>query len=178
MNDEHDAVRRETERDHRTGRSAPAQRMANQAQWVDLQIRQAMQRGEFDDLPGQGKPIEDLGAEHDPDWWLKRLVEREHITGVLPPALQLRKDDAELDGVLDRLASETEVRRALEDFNERVLRARYHPIDGPPLVTMPRDVDAEVAAWRERRTARRAAAPRADGDQPRRTRTRRRLWRR
>ena len=46
-----------------------------------------MERGEFDDLPGAGKPIQDLGAEHDPDWWVKKLVERERITGVLPAAL-------------------------------------------------------------------------------------------
>jgi hypothetical protein len=132
---------------------------------VDLQVQQAMARGDFDDLPGAGKPIEDLGPRHDPDWWLKKLIEREQVTGVLPPALQLRKDDAELDGRLDALASEREVREALEEFNARVMRARYTPVDGPPLVTQPRDVEAEVAAWRERRTARRAAAPRpADGD--------------
>ena len=32
-------------------------------------------RGEFDDLPGRGKPIESLGAQHDPDWWVKQLRE-------------------------------------------------------------------------------------------------------
>jgi hypothetical protein len=46
----------------------------------------------------------------------------------------------------------------LEDFNARVMHARYTPVDGPPLVTMPREVDAEVDAWRERRLARRRAA--------------------
>ena len=44
--------------------------------------------------------VEGIGSDHDPDWWLKKLVEREKITGVLPPALQIRKDDAELDGRL------------------------------------------------------------------------------
>ena len=32
----------------------------------------------------------------------------------------------------------------LEEFNARVMKARYTPVDGPPLITMPRDVDAEV----------------------------------
>src|SRR5918995_91638 len=77
---------REQERDDRTGRSAAAARIAQQATWVDLQVRQAMERGEFDDLPGTGKPIEDLGVEHDPDWWVKKLIERENIA-ILPPAL-------------------------------------------------------------------------------------------
>ena len=149
---------RSPERDERTGRAAAAQRMARQHEYVDLQIKQAMERGDFDNLPGAGKPIKDLGTQHDPDWWIKRLIEREKITGVLPPALQLRKDDAELDARLDRHTAESEVRRELEEFNARVMKARYTPVDGPPLVTMPRDVDAEVARWRARLSARREAA--------------------
>ena len=103
-----------------------------------------MERGEFDDLPGAGKPIADLGEHHDPDWWIKKLVERENIA-VLPPSVQLRKEDAELDDRLDKLTREDDVRRELEDFNERVVAARYRLPEGPPLVTMPRDVDADRA---------------------------------
>jgi hypothetical protein len=125
-----------------------------------------MERGDFDDLPGAGKPIKDLGTQHDPDWWIKRLIEREKITGVLPPALQLRKDDAELDAQLDRHTAESEVRRLLEEFNARVMKARYTPVDGPPLITMPRDVDAEVVAWRERRRVRRESAVRREVASP------------
>lgn len=149
---------REDERDERTGRSAAAERIRHQGQWVELQLQRARDRGEFDDLPGFGKPIADLGSDHDPDWWVKRLVEREQITGVLPPTLQLRKEDAELDGRLDRLTSESEVRRELLDFNERVRRALYGDPGGPPLLTRRRDVEAEVAAWRERLEQRRTAA--------------------
>ncbi|WP_109506646.1 DUF1992 domain-containing protein [Nocardioides speluncae] len=137
--------------DARTGRSAAAARMQHQQQWVDLQIQEAEARGEFDDLPGKGKPLPDLGAQHDPDWWVKQLIERERITGVLPPALQLRKDDADLDAVLDRLPSEREVRRELEDFNRRVVEARRQLQGGPPVITPTRDVDAEVTAWADRR---------------------------
>ncbi|TIC83044.1 DUF1992 domain-containing protein [Nocardioides sp. GY 10127] len=126
-----------------------------------------MARGEFDDLPGAGKPLEGLGEQHDPDWWVRKLVEREQITGVLPPSLQLRKDDALLDGELDALTVEAEVRRVLEEFNARVLRARYTVQDNqPPLVTQPRDVEAEVSAWEERRAARRAAALRRTSGSP------------
>ena len=148
-----ESVRRDAARDDRTGRSAAAARIAQQATWVDLQVRQAMERGEFDDLPGQGKPIEDLGVEHDPDWWVKKLVERENIA-LLPPALALRKEDAELDARLDEVTAESEVRREVEDFNKRVIETRRQLQGGPPVITAPRDVDAEVAAWRERRTAR------------------------
>lgn len=113
-----------------------------------------MARGDFDNLPGAGKPIPDLGRSHDPDWWIKRLVEREQVTGVLPEALALRKVDAELDDDLDREWSEDRVRERVESFNKRVIEARRQLQGGPPVITPTRDVDAEVAAWRERRTRR------------------------
>ena len=110
---------------------------------------------------GYGKPLEGLTGKDDPDWWVRRLVERERITGVLPPSLQLRKEDAELDGRLDRLGSEAEVRREVEEFNERVKWALYRPPEGPPMVTRRRDPATEVARWQERRLARRRAAAEA-----------------
>lgn len=135
-------------------RAAAAARAHHQTMWVEQQVRRAMERGDFDDLPGAGKPIPDLGRSHDPDWWVKRLVEREHITGVLPEALALRKDDAELDERIDRESSERAVRELLESFNRRVVEARRQLLGGPPVITPTRDVEAEVAAWRERRTRR------------------------
>ncbi|KQQ39589.1 DUF1992 domain-containing protein [Nocardioides sp. Leaf307] len=162
MSDETRAARRdqaadERERRKRSGQSAAAARIQHQSSWVDQQIRVAMARGDFDDLPGAGKPIQGLGTDHDPDWWVKKLVEREQITAVLPPSLALRKEDAELDARLDTFTMEAEARRAVEDFNARVLHARYTPTDGPPLITMPRDVDAALAGWRARREERREA---------------------
>ena len=134
---------------------APAQRMEQQALWVDMQVRRAMDRGDFDNLPGAGKPIRGLGSTHDPDWWVKSLIERERITGVLPPALGLRKDDAELDGLLDRETTEEGVRRVVADFNRRVVEARRQLQGGPPVVTPTRDEGQEVVAWRARRAERR-----------------------
>jgi Domain of unknown function (DUF1992) len=159
-------------RDPRTGRAVARTRMEHQARYVDLQIQQAMARGDFDNLPGAGKPIRGLGTQHDPDWWVRQLVEREKITGVLPPALQLRKDDAELDAQLDALPTEAQVREALEEFNARVIKARYTPVDGPPLITQTRDVEAEVTAWRARRAAARSlpGPPRQPPVAPRRRR--------
>lgn len=161
--------------------NAPALRMEQQTLWVDLQVRKAMERGEFDNLPGAGKPIKGLGSTHDPDWWVKSLIERERITGVLPPALALRKEDAELDELLDREATEEGVRRAVKDFNRRVVDARRQLTGGPPVVTPTRDEDTEVVAWRARLVERRerqrrqleaASAVPADGP------ARRRWWHR
>jgi hypothetical protein len=141
--------------------SARDRRLEYQARWVDLQVQRAIERGEFDNLPGTGKPIEDLGTTHDPDWWLKRFIERERITGVLPPALSLRVEDARLDAVLDAETSERRVREILEDFNARVVAARRQLQGGPPVITRTREIDDEVEAWRHRRAARREPVDRA-----------------
>lgn len=155
---EPDQRHEEPERDDRTGQSAAAARIRHQTQWVEQLVRRAQERGDFDDLPGYGKPIEGLGRDHDPDWWLKKLVEREQVTGVLPPALQLRKDDAELDDRLDRMTSEKQVRAAVEEFNAAVRKAIYTPPVGNqpsfPVLTARRDVEVELGRWRARRTAR------------------------
>ncbi|WP_406035900.1 DUF1992 domain-containing protein [Nocardioides sp. NBC_00163] len=155
-------------------KAAAAARIENQTKWVDLQVQQSIQRGEFDDLPGAGKPIKNLDRDHDPDWWVKQLIEREQIV-VLPRSVQLRKDDAELDDLLDTQTTEDGARRIIEEFNERVIAARYGAPEGPPLITMPRDVDATLDAWRDRRAARVAAAKEVRSRQQRR---KRRWWRR
>lgn len=131
-----------------------ALRIEHQALWVDMQIQQAMRRGEFDDLPGAGKPIAGLDRPHDPDWWVKRLIERERITGVLPPALALRKEHAEMDAILDRVTTPDGVRAAVTEFNARVVEARRQLQGGPPVVTPLLDADEQVNAWHDRRTRR------------------------
>ena len=46
---------------------------------VERQIREAVERGDFDELPGSGRPIPDLDAGYDPAWWAKRWVERNRL---------------------------------------------------------------------------------------------------
>ncbi|MDR6613788.1 DUF1992 domain-containing protein [Leifsonia sp. 1010] len=128
--------------------------MEQRAQIVETSIQQAIRRGDFDNLPGAGKPLPGLTGTHDPDWWIRRKIEREQLTGLGPPALLLRTEDAELDDKLDRLASESTVREHLESFNRRVIEARRQLQGGPPVITRTRDVDEEVARWRQRRDER------------------------
>jgi hypothetical protein len=89
---------------------------------------------------------------------VKRLIEREQITGIAPAAISLRKEDAGLDALLDREATADGVRRMVADFNARIVEARRQLTGGPPVVTPTRDVDGEVERWRARREARRARA--------------------
>ncbi|HKP05835.1 MAG TPA: DUF1992 domain-containing protein [Microbacterium sp.] len=155
-------------------KAAQAYSAADRAAVVETAIQQAIRRGEFDDLPGAGKPIPGLGETHDPDWWIRRKIETEQLTGLGPPALMLRVENAELDAKLDDLSREADVREALEDFNRRVVEARRQLLGGPPVVTPTRDVEVELTAWRERRDARAAVAQQETDAAP----PRRPWWRR
>src|SRR3954469_13418405 len=128
--------------------------MEQRAQIVETAIQQAMRRGDFDNLPGAGKPLPGLSGTHDPDWWIRRKIEREQLTGLGPPALVLRTEDSELEARLDRLASEGAVREHLETFNRRIVEARRQLQGGPPVITPTRDVEAELERWRQRRQER------------------------
>lgn len=152
-------INRETPASERSEPAEPDTNEAGQsmmdarAQYVEISIQQAMRRGDFDNLPGTGKPIPGLTAPYDPDWWIRQKIEREQITGLGPPALTLRSEDAALDARLDAVVSERAVREILDDFNRRVIEARRQLRGGPPVVTALRDIDTEVARWQARREA-------------------------
>lgn len=55
---------------------------------VERMIEAARERGEFDGLPGLGKPIPDLDVPHDEMWWVRKWLEREE----LDPAAELRAE--------------------------------------------------------------------------------------
>ncbi|MDV3220239.1 DUF1992 domain-containing protein [Intrasporangium sp.] len=131
---------------------------------VDKAIREAQERGEFDNLPGAGKPL-DLGDSNDPDWWIKRYAAREDLDlgDALPGPLALRKEASRYPDSLVAVGDEQHVREIIEDYNKRVLADRLRPAFGqlPPLLAKTLDVDEMVEAWRglrEEREAERAAA--------------------
>jgi Domain of unknown function (DUF1992) len=116
---------------------------------VEQSIQDAMGRGEFDRLPGTGKPIAGLDGPHDELWWVKDKLRREEIATV-PPSLAVRRDRDELRAHLHTFTSERAVREAVEELNGRIRTLnRYGSASGPPTSLMPQDVDEYVARWRE-----------------------------
>lgn len=59
-----------------------------QESFVDRLIREAMERGEFDELPDAGKPIAGVGKHDDQWWWFRRWVKRNSIHPGSPPSDQ------------------------------------------------------------------------------------------
>lgn len=151
---------------------------------VDKQIREAQERGEFDGLPGAGKPLEHLGDPDDADWWVKGYIRRENldISGALPTPLALRKEAAGFPESLADVRTQAQVREILEDFNHRVRADRLRPAVGnlPPMIARTVDVDEVVEQWQPLRAgveaARSAAAAAVAREEPK--STPRRWWRR
>jgi hypothetical protein len=118
--------------------------------WIDRQIRQAAERGEFDDLPGSGAPLADLDRPHDEMWWVKRKLRDEQLS-YLPPSLALRKEAHEVLARVGEARTETEVRERIEAINEKIRDAIRMGIRGPAFNLMPFNVDRIVAEWRRAR---------------------------
>jgi hypothetical protein len=118
--------------------------------WVERQIREAMERGEFDNLPGAGKPIPDLDKPHDELWWVKQKLRREHLS-YLPPTLALRREAEDALAAALQASSERQVRRILAAINRKIVEGNRKAASGPPLNLMPFDVDHVVGDWRQRR---------------------------
>lgn len=117
--------------------------------WIDRQIREAHERGEFDDLPGAGKPLPDLDGPRDDLWWVKKLMRRENLS-ITPPVVELRKAREEALRQVADAGSEAEVRSVLAQINERIRDLNARPVSGPPSNLVPVDVEEALRAWRER----------------------------
>jgi hypothetical protein len=121
--------------------------------WIEAQIRVAMEDGAFDNLPGAGKPIPNLGQEYDPlSWWVKQLAQREQVS-ILPPSLELlRKVDKEL-AAIECLQDEATVRCRVSALNVEIAKLNATVLEGPPTRLSTLDIDQAVARWRRVRHA-------------------------
>ena len=46
---------------------------------AESKIKAAIEEGDFENLPGLGKPFEFDELNYDPNWWIKRKIERENL---------------------------------------------------------------------------------------------------
>lgn len=143
--------------------------------WVEKQIREAMDRGKLDNLPGAGKPIPNLDKVDDEMWWIRQKPRREGASteATTPTPLRLRKEVARLPETVRGLASEEAVRETVAAVNRRIAGWLVAPF-GPQVALLPVEADAVVAEWRAHRAADEAPVPVAAVPME----PRRRRWRR
>ncbi len=127
---------------------------------TEKKIREAIENGEFDDLPGKGEPI-DLKENpfEDPDLRVVHRLLRN--AGFAPAWIEERKDiDAQLEKAETKLsrawalfgrdaASSAEWERSLGEFREKVTdlnqRIRIYNLKAPATVFHRRQIDADNA---------------------------------
>ena len=115
--------------------------------WVEKKIRESIEAGEFDNLPGSGQPIAELARPYDELWWLRKKLREEQLS-VDPPTLVLRREYHDTLARIGNARSEGEVRRLVAAINERIIYVNSHTTFGPPTELAPLDVERVVAGWR------------------------------
>jgi hypothetical protein len=84
---------------------------------IERAIRKAQAEGEFENLPGAGRPIPDLDRPYDPGWWARRWAERERAdVAVRDLARRLRREVPQAVGLSDRAAA----RNRLDVLNDEI----------------------------------------------------------
>ena len=117
--------------------------------WIDRLVRQSQEQGEFDNLPGAGKPIPNLDRPYDLTNWLADKLKREKLS-VLPPALELRRHvERELEEIM-QLALEAGVRKAVNELNQTIRESNRQICEGPASLVRPLDVEEVVESWKSR----------------------------
>ncbi|GAA3057663.1 DUF1992 domain-containing protein [Actinokineospora globicatena] len=113
--------------------------------WVEAQITEAANRGDFDNLPGAGKPLPNL---HDPQAWLTAYLRREGLEteALLPEPLRLRREIERLPDTLRTAPTERVVREAVADLNTRIRTWMRNGQDTHFIVPLV-DEDETVTTW-------------------------------
>jgi hypothetical protein len=112
-------------------------------EWVQGEIQQGMENGEFENLPDKGKPIKIWRTEVNPEYDL--VFSRLKNAGVLPAWMEL---DAEVSRKTQALESFLEASREYLDRNLRELREAQHADETEAEPTPPRwQFWRRIAAW-------------------------------
>ena len=120
--------------------------------WIDAQISAAMRDGAFDNLPGAGKPLPNIGQGNDLDWWVKQLLEREGAS-VTPPSLELRRKVERELAAIDTIDDEGTVRLRIAALNAEIAKFNATAVEGPPTNLATLDAERVVTRWRQSRAA-------------------------
>lgn len=113
--------------------------------WVGTQIQAAQDHGQFENLPGTGKPIPSDSALDGENWWVRKKMETE---GLRYPNLadDLLRRITEARNEACAAPTDAAARTIVDRMNSEIRTHRISPPPGPPLVLPLIDIDEVLAA--------------------------------
>lgn len=91
------------------------------AKIAERRIQEAIERGEFDNLPGKGKPLPLEDDSHIPHE-LRMAYKILKNAGCLPPEMQVKKEILELKELLDNMEDEKEIYLCCRRLNFLIMK--------------------------------------------------------
>ena len=88
---------------------------------VEKRIKEAQERGEFDNLPGRGRPIPLEDESHVPED-LRLAYKILKNADCLPPELELKKEIRQMEDMLGHIPDEKEKYRQIKRINYKILQ--------------------------------------------------------
>jgi hypothetical protein len=88
---------------------------------VEQRIRDAQQRGDFDNLPGRGKPM-DLDDDRNIPEDLRLAYRILKNADCLPPELELKKEIRQMEDLLDNIPDEKEKYSQMKKINFKIMQ--------------------------------------------------------
>jgi len=88
---------------------------------VEQRIKEAQERGEFDNLPGRGKPLDLEDDSHVPED-LRIAYKILKNADCLPPELQEKKEIRQMEDLLASLPDEKERYKLIKKINFRIMK--------------------------------------------------------
>ena len=88
---------------------------------IEERIKEAQQKGEFDDLPGRGAPIVLEDDSHVPED-LRLVYKVLKNADCLPPELALKKEIRQMEDMLDGIPDEKEKYRQIKKINYKIMQ--------------------------------------------------------
>ena len=88
---------------------------------VEKRIKDAQERGDFEDLPGHGEPINIEDDSHIPEE-MRLTYKILKNADCLPPELQLRKEIRQMEDMLDGIPDEKEKYRQIKKINYKIMQ--------------------------------------------------------
>ena len=99
---------------------------------VEKRIKEAQKRGDFDDLPGSGEPLEFEDDSHIPED-LRLAYKILKNADCLPPDLLLKKEIRQMEDMLENIPDERERCRMIKSINYKIMKLNMTR-NRPPLL--------------------------------------------